>query len=333
MSDRAQRVRIGHEVSDLREVVHGVPQGSILGPALFNIYINDLPSVPNLCSLKSYVDDSQLYFSFRVQETEVAKVHLIEDLQRIAAWCCAHSLLINPDKTKLLLLGTPQMLARVPEGFAVSLLGKEISPSLSAKSLGLVLDSHLSFDEHVTDLVSKCTGSLCQLNRVKHLFDRSTLITIINALVFSKLLYCSSVWAGATKKNIERLQKVQNFAARIVTGTRKFEHITPYLKDLRWLPVAMQLEVRDTIMTYKSLNGLTLRNFFTTRSEIYEGNTRNKDKLHVPLCRTTTGQRSFKYRGTSLWNSLPKEIRNISSLDSFKKQIMNRAFYKFLENN
>ena len=218
---RLRCCRNDHEVSDLREVVHGVPQGSSLGPALFNIYINDLP---NLCSLKSYVDDSQLYFSFRVKETKVAEVHLIEDLQRIAAWCCAHSLLINPDKTKLLLLGTPQMLARVSGGFAVSLLGKEISPSFSAKSLGLVLDSHLSFDEHVTYLVSKCTGSLCQLNRVKHLFDRSTLMTIINALVLSKLLYCLSVWAGATKKNIERLQKVQNFAVRIVTGTRKFEH-------------------------------------------------------------------------------------------------------------
>ena len=150
--------------------------------------------------------------------------------------------------------------------------------------------------------------------------------------MFSKLFYCSSAWAGVTKKNIERLQKVQNFAVRIVTGARKFEHITPYLKDLNWLPVAMQLEVRDIIMTYKSLNGLTLRNVFTTRSEIYEGNTRNKDKLHVPLCRTTTAQPSFKYRGTSLWNSLPKNIRDISSLDCFKKQIMNRAFYTFLAN-
>ena len=141
------------------------------------------------------------------------------------------------------------------------------------------------------------------------------------------------MWAEATKKNIERLQKVQNFAARIVTGRHNLEHITPYLKDLPRLPVAMQLEVRDTIMTYKTRNGLTLRNFFMTSSEIYEGNTRNKDKPHLPLYRTTTAQRSFKYRGTSLWNSLPKEIRDINSLDSSKKQIMNRAFYKFSENN
>ena len=230
LTDRKQRVRIGCEVSGPRHVAYGVPQGSILGPALFNIYINDLPAVPKLCSLKSYVDDSQLYLSFPVQETTMAVEHLFEDLQRIAAWCCTHSLLINPDKTKLLLLGTPQMLARVPKGFGVTLLSKEILPSCSAKDLGVIVDSHLSFDEHVTEVVSKCIGSLCQINRVKHLFDRSTLVTIINSLVFSKLFYCSSMWASTTKKNIARLQKVQNFPARIVTGARKYDHITPILK-------------------------------------------------------------------------------------------------------
>ena len=96
---------------------------------------------------------------------------------------------------------------------------------------------------------------------------------------------------GVTKKNIERLQKVQNFAGRIVTGARKFEQFTPYLKDLYWLPVAVQLEVRDITMTYKSLNGLILRNVFTTTSEIYEGNTRNTEELLVLLCRTTTAHR------------------------------------------
>ena len=110
----------------------------------------------------------------------MAVEHFSEDLQRIAASSCTHCLLINPDKTKLLLLGTPQMLARVPKGFGVTLLSKEILPPCSAKDLGVMEDSHLSFDEHVTEVVSKCIGSLCQINLVKHLFDRSTLITIIN---------------------------------------------------------------------------------------------------------------------------------------------------------
>ena len=84
------------------------------------------------------------------------------------------------------------------------------------------MDCNLTYDEHITQLTSKCMGSLCQKNRVKYLFDRRTLITIINFLVFSKLLYFSTVWANTTKKNIELLQTVPNFASRIVSGKRKF---------------------------------------------------------------------------------------------------------------
>ena len=106
-------------------------------------------------------------------------------------------------KTKLLVLGTPQLLMKVPDDLSITLLSKEITSSKSAKNLGVTMDCNLTYDEHITQLTSKCIGSLCQINRVKHLFDRRTLITIIHSLVFSKLLYCSSVWANTTKKNIE----------------------------------------------------------------------------------------------------------------------------------
>ena len=89
------------------------------------------------------------------------------------------------------------------------------------------MDCSLTYDEHVTQVTSKCIGSLCQINRVKYLFDRRKLITIINSLVFSKLLYCSSVWAKTTKKNIELLQTVQNFAARIVSTSFPGSLISP----------------------------------------------------------------------------------------------------------
>ena len=127
-------------------------------------------------------------------------------------------------------------------------------------------------------------GSLCQMNRVKHLFDRSMLITIINSL-FSKLFYCSSMRASTTKKNIARFQKVRNFAAWIVTGARTYDHIMPMLNELHWFPVAKQLEARDTLMAFKCIKGLappSLCNKFTTRSQVHTRNTRNKDKLNVP---------------------------------------------------
>ena len=217
-------------------MAHGVPRGFILGPALFNIYINDLPHILNSCSLESYVDYSKLYLSFSVKDAEDAAARLTADLQRIAAWCCSHSLLINPDTTKLLLFGTRPMLNKVPDSFHVTLLGKENSTVPSARDLGVILDTFLTYDEHITSVVSKCIASLCQINRVKHILDKQSLITVINALVFSRLYYCSFVWSN-TSKNIVKLQNVPNFAARIITDTRKYDHKTPAIRQLNWLPV------------------------------------------------------------------------------------------------
>jgi hypothetical protein len=98
-----------------------------------------------------------------------------------------------------------------------------------------------------------CLG---QINRVKHAFDNKTLLTVINALVFSKLYYCSNVWANASKNNIHKLQAVKIFACRIpLYGARKYDHITPFLKELKWLPVASQLYYRSAIMAFKCMTG------------------------------------------------------------------------------
>jgi len=103
-----------------------------------------------------------------------------KDLKKIASWCCYNSLLINPEKTKLLVLGTRQMLQRLPSDFHVTLIGKKVTPSPSARDLGLQVDNTLSYDEHVTETVISCIGSLCQINKVRHLFDARTLEWVIN---------------------------------------------------------------------------------------------------------------------------------------------------------
>jgi len=195
LSERLQYVRIGAETSSLQGISHGVPQGSILGSALFTIYLNNIPSIPDVCSLESYVDEA----SNMIQQIN-------KDLKKIASLCCYNCLLINPEKTKLLVLGTRQMLQKLPADFHVTLLRKKVTPSPSSRDLGLQVDSTLSYDDHVTQTVSSCIGSLCQINRVKHLFDARTLERVINAaLVFSKLYYCSPVWSNTSKKNISKL--------------------------------------------------------------------------------------------------------------------------------
>ena len=210
LSGRSQIVRIGSTLSETCIITRaGVPQGSILGQALFNIYtcINDLPNVPKESSLESYVDDSKIYLAFPIQDIETAAFKLTQDMERITAWCCINSLLVNPKKTKLLLLGTSQMLKKLSgTDFHITVLGEKIIPLQTVKDLGMTLDSSLTYDKHIVDTVSKCITELCQINRVKHIFDKHTLSLIINALVFSKMYYCSSVWSNTSK-----LQSVQNF--------------------------------------------------------------------------------------------------------------------------
>ena len=124
------------------------------------------------------------------------------------------------------------------------------------------------------------------MNRVKHILDYQTLIIIINALIFSKLYYCFSVWSNTSKRNIAKLQSVQNAAARIATGTRKYDHVTPVLQQLFWLPLSYMLKFRDVVMAFKCMSGLApsyLCDKFITRSKIHNANTRQQQTGYSSL--------------------------------------------------
>ena len=194
-------------------VVCGVPQGSILGLLLFTVYVNDLPSVPQNCSSEYYVDDTKLYASFRLEDCQYTATLMNCDLVRVRNWCFNNHLLLNPEKTKLMVFGSRQMRSRMPD-FRLSLLGRDIVPSLTIKDLGVTFDPEISFDDHIMNTVSTCMSCLGQIKRVKHAFDKQTLITAINALVFSKLYYCCNVWSNTTDKNLHK------FCAEITSRTK-----------------------------------------------------------------------------------------------------------------
>ena len=118
----------------------------------------------------------------------------------------------------------------------------------------------------------------------------------MNTLVFSKLFYCSNVWANCSKSNIDKLQLIQNFACRIVSGIRKYDHVTPELKRFRWLPVSSQLHYRNAILAFKCMYGRApeyLSTFFIKRCDVNRYTTRNSQLLNVPLFKTASGQKTF----------------------------------------
>ena len=155
-----------------------------------------------------------------------------------------------------MLIATRQLRKRFSSSPVMSFPGNSLEPVSSAKGLGVTLDSHLTYDCHISNVVSSCMAKLCQSNRVKNSFDGKTLEGLISSLVFSKMLNCSTVWSNTSTTNIKKLQLVQNFACKIVTKTRKFDHVTPLLRELNWLSVDQLLFFRATVMTYKCMNHL-----------------------------------------------------------------------------
>ena len=150
-------------------------------------------------------------------------------------------------------------------------------------------------------------SSLGQISRVKYVLKKDLLVTVINSLVFSKLYYCSVVWSNTTDRNVRKLQGIQNFAARIISGTRKYDHITPVFKELQWMPVKLQLYYREAIMVFKCMTGTAstyLSSQFVTRGSISRRSTRQSSQLNIPLLKSAAGHRTFYFRAVQLWNNL-----------------------------
>lgn len=209
LSSHHQVVRINSTLSHCMQVRNGVPQGSILGPLLFSIYVNDLPSIPQYCSPQCSVDDTKLLLSFALHEERGVRDQINHDLLKIRNGCFNNQLLLNPDKTKLMIFGSRQNIAKVNDDFNLFLFRKDLVPATTAKDLGVIMDPSLTFGNHVLETVSSCMSCLAQINRVKYSYDKQSLIVIINSLVFSKLFYCSCVWRNTSQTNFKMLQTVQ----------------------------------------------------------------------------------------------------------------------------
>ena len=156
----------------------GVPQGTIVGPLLFSIYTNDLASIsiPQKCSTQTYVDDTKLITPFQLKDNLSAITDMKDDLFKIGEWCSNNLLLLNPGKTKLMIFGSRQMRAKL-QFHSLPFVGRDIVPTDTAKDLGLILDSDLTYDEPIIKSAFSCMSPVCQINRVKHVFDKRTLLT------------------------------------------------------------------------------------------------------------------------------------------------------------
>ena len=246
-----------------------------------------------------------------------------EDLQRICQWTFTNKLLLNPDTTKLVVFGSRPLVRKV-EGLHLSLLGKELTPAKSAKDLDVILDPNLTYEDHTTKTVSTCMSRLGQINRVKHVLDKDTLTIVVNCVVLSTLLLLLYVWINTTESNLYKVQKVQNFACRIISGVKKFDYITPVLKVMQWLPIRQQLYYRNAVIAFNCVTGCapdSLADQFIKRSDVSTRTTRSSKKLQIPFLKSATGNRSLYYRTVRIWNALDPLLKLSSTLQESKQKL------------
>ena len=196
------------------------------------------------------------------------------------------------------------------------------------ETLGMVIDQHLAWSKHVEEKSKKVSSAIGALKRVRPFITIDVANKIYKAIIQPHIDYCSTVWDGLGSTLLDKIQKLQNRAARIVTQSNYYTSASSLLEELGWDKVSTRWKKQKAILMFKTLNNSApeyLRNLFTDRNTHYS--LRNAEgKLNLPRPRTDYMKQSFSYCGAHLWNNLPESIRTIKSLKNFKKAI--QEYYK-----
>ena len=335
LEDRTQYVVVKQASSQSTPLRCGVPQGSVLGPILFSIYTSKLGKIISTHGVnrKLFADDTELYISFNPDPAScAAAVKSLEDCcLSVKSWMVENRLKLNDDKTVAILCGSHAKL-KTSKLEAIKVGTAEITLSDYVKDLGLFIDSKLSMTTHVSSVVRACSMQLRALGQLRPHLNKKTANAVAVSLILSRLDYCNSCLWGIPKKQIERLQKVQNNAARIVSLVERSAHITPILRDLHWLPVQKRIEFKLLSLAFSCLDGTApsyLQNILTTYVPARDLRSSEKSLLRTPSLighrKKTFGVRAFEAVAPVLWNNLPISLRQTEA-KSFKKNLKSYMF-------
>jgi hypothetical protein len=327
-------VCLGKDSSELQVLECGVPQGSVLGPVLFTVYTSSLGQLLRSQDMDYhfYADDSEVYVLFNPKDINITVQRLEKCITSVRQWMSQKCLKMNDSKTEVLLISSKQ-LSRKIDCPSIMIGDHQVEPSDVAKSIGVIMDKHASMEEHISSVCKSAQYHLYNIGRIRKHLTKEATEQLVHAFITSKLDYCNALFCGLPAKQINRLQRLQNIAARIVTLTKTSSHITPVLYDLHWLPVSQRITFKVLLLVFKCQNNMAppylqdlIRSYQPTRSLRSAG----QSLLHVPLVKASSyGDRAFGVAGPRLWNELPIELRTVSSLTMFKSKLKTYLFKQY----
>ena len=261
LSDRSQYVKWNNETSNVLPISTGVPQGSVLGPLLFLLYINDLPMASQILKLVLFADDSNLLLQGK-NPNDMSTV-LSQELEIINDWFCANKLLLNANKTKLIIFKSRKCRMDVDPP-PVYLNGVEIKRVPHENFLGFQLDETLKWYDHTSKVANCLSQKIGMMRKVKNFVDNQTLKLLYNSFIQPHLLYGIALWGGTFDKGLSRLAKLQKKAVRLITGANRMYHCEPRQKKLGLLKLEDLYKLQVNCLTYDCLTGNAPEQFNTT---------------------------------------------------------------------
>ena len=315
------------KISAPRSIQQGVFQGSSLGPILFCAFANDLSLHAADALVVQYADDTQVMISEPKSCLPTLITRMENALTSLGNYFHCNGLKINVTKFELLVIGSRQNLRSLPK-FTVQFRDTLLVPCAEARNLGVIFDQHLSWDAHVSALSRKCCGILVSLSHIRHYLPPEILPDIVTSLVVSHIRYCLVVYGSGSYGNLHRLQKLLNFAARVVSGKRKYDRVSGVRDALGWLD-APNLFLYQTLCLLhrvrRTAEPESLADLFSLHCDRHERSrsTRQDNLLFLPRVRTETGKRRFAYRAALELNRLPSDLIGMP-VRRFKRELKRR---------
>ena len=324
-------MKVKNDMSTERTILYGVPQGSVLGPILFTLYTQPLAQIFTKFGLDYhfFADDSQIYKSIDVNCFPAALSTLQQCVMEVKGWMTSNKLKLNDDKTEIMFLGHPKKINLLPT--EVQLNDHLISVASHVKNLGVYLDSSMDMSIFVSSLCKSLNQQLHIIGNIRPFLTTAVTKTLVTSLILSRMDYCNILLVGLPKYKLEKIQKIQNHAARLITQGRKSDHITPILKDLHWLPVEYRIQYKLAVTCFKCLNQMAPSYLSDLLTLYTPGRLLRSSNDHLRLLKPQTnlkdyGERAFYSSAPKIWNELPLTIRQASTLTSFKSLLKTHLF-------
>ena len=332
LTDRIQSVQLGQNVSKKENISCGVPQGSVLGPLLFLLYVNDINTSSDKLTFYLFADDTNLLYADKSLKNLENIVN--SELDKVHQWLTANKLTLNIKKSNFVLFHPYQkkvyynIKLNIFDNATHSLM--QLEQKEYVKYLGVILDSHLSWKYHIGYINSKISKTIGVIARLRHFVPKTTLIRIYQSLIFPYMSYGITVWGQAAQSYINQILVLQKRALRLIHFAPYKSHAVPLFVSTKVLPINMLYFKAISTLLYDVSNHLTpsnITNLFERASEVHTYKTRFSSigNFYIKPSRTNQKLKSFSRIGSKIWNSIPLEIRGLSSF-SFKKQIQQMLF-------